>query len=68
MPYLVLGLGSRGAGGSVVQCLAHDLKVVSSFLGHGSFLARGAALSLILAELYDLELPSLGDYFITFEC
>ena len=34
-----------GGGGSVVQCLTRDLKVVSSILAHGSFLVRGAALS-----------------------
>ena len=44
----------RGPGGSVVQCSARDLKVASSILAHGSFLVRGAALLLILAELYGL--------------
>ena len=40
--------------GSVVQRSAHDLKVVSLILVHGSFLVRVAALSLTLAELYGL--------------
>ena len=34
----------RGSGGSVVQCLAHNLRIVSSILAHGSFLVRGSAL------------------------
>ena len=34
--------------------MAHDLKVVSLILAHGSFLVRGLALSLTLAELYGL--------------
>ena len=38
----------------MVQCSAHDLKVVSLILTHGSFLVKGTALLLTLAELYDL--------------
>ena len=40
--YLLWGKGSDG---SVVQCLARDLKVANSILAHGSFLVRGIALS-----------------------
>ena len=40
--------------GSVVQCLARGVKVVSLMQGHDSFLVRGAALSFTLAELYSL--------------
>ena len=29
-------------GGSVVQCLAHNLRVASSIVVHNSFLARGS--------------------------
>ena len=35
----------RGLGGFVVQCLAHDLKVASLILAHGSFLVRVVVLS-----------------------
>ena len=38
----------------MVQCLARDLKVVSSILAYGSFLVREVALSLTLIELYGL--------------
>ena len=34
----------RGVGGRVVQCSAHDLKVVSLILAHGSFQVRGSTL------------------------
>ena len=34
-----------GEGGSVVQRLAHDLKVASSIQAHCSFLVRGIVLS-----------------------
>ena len=45
----------RGLGGSGVQCLARDLKVVSWILADSSFLMRGMVLSLTLAaELYSL--------------
>ena len=40
-------------GGFVVQGLAHEVSVVSSILDRGSFLVRGSAVSLTLAELYD---------------
>ena len=37
--------------GPVIQWLARELKVLSSIVAHGSFLVKGAALSLTLGEL-----------------
>ena len=50
----------------MVQCSTRDLRIASLVLAHCSFLVRGVALLLTLAELYGLQMPSSGGFFNPF--